>query len=320
MKKVAIFLAMLLSLSCYGCSASDEIAVPKKDITIEVLVTSQSTNFWDTVKQGVNDAQDELGVNIIFEAPPTEADLDVQLDLLKGAIDKGVDAIIISPLDADALNDTLADATSKGIPVLTIDNTVTYSGIKSAIGTQNETGGGLAAQKLAELMNQSGEVAVLRHSNAAVATKRCSGFTEELKNHSGMKLDNIIEVNGDMDSVPSLVEEFLKTNPNVKGFFCTNQGSTIRICDTLKSLNRDDIYVIGFDASDKEVEHIQNGTLTGTMVQNPYLMGYLGVRNAYKVIEGENIDSIIDTGITYVDSSNLDDEDIQILVYPNGKE
>jgi ribose transport system substrate-binding protein len=56
------------------------------------------------------------------------------------------------------------------------------------------------------------------------------------------------------------------------------------------------------------------------MVQNPYLMGYLGVRNAYKLINGDSIDSFIDTGINYVDASTLNDPDVEILLYPMGKD
>jgi ribose transport system substrate-binding protein len=74
--------------------------------------------------------------------------------------------------------------------------------------------------------------------------------------------------------------------------------------------------VIGFDSSDEEVSYMNGKILDGMMVQNPYNMGYLGVRNLNKILDGETIDSKIDTGVTYVDLDNLEDEETQWLLYP----
>jgi ribose transport system substrate-binding protein len=320
MKKVSIFLAMLLALCCCGCDSSGtELQVESKDVTIEVLVTSNSI-FWDTVKLGVDDASQELGVNIVFEAPQSESDVDEQKQMLEDAINNGVDAIIISPLDANALNETLANATARGIPVLTIDNTSTYSGVKSAIGTQNENAGALAFENLAELMNKTGEIAIIKHSNSTVANDRVKGFQSKYSDYPDITVATTLEPNGDNDAIPDLVKQCLEENPNVKGFLTTSQSSTIALCKTIEELGRNDIMIVGFDAAEAEIGYLKDNILTGTMVQNPYLMGYLGIRNAYKVIEGESIDSIIDTGITYVNLLNMTEEDIEILLYPMGKE
>jgi ribose transport system substrate-binding protein len=76
------------------------------------------------------------------------------------------------------------------------------------------------------------------------------------------------------------------------------------------------VSVIGFDSSDEEVNYMNGKILDGMMVQNPYNMGYLGVRNLNKTLDGETIESKIDTGVTYVDLDNLNDEDTQWLLYP----
>lgn len=320
MKKIALFLTILLTLSSYGCSSNVDFTVPQKDVTIEVIVTSQSSKFWDTVKQGARDASEELGIKVVFDAPPTEADLDKQIECLENAIMNEVDAIIISPLDANALNNTLSNATARNIPILTIDNTVTYDGVKSAIGTKNDNAGAIAGQQLASLMNNKGKVAVVRHSNAVVAEKRCESFRKTIQGINGITLLDTINVEGNIDDVPNMITECIKQNSDITGIFATNQTSTVKICETLKQLGRNDIFVVGFDSSEIEIQYIEEGILRGTMVQNPYLMGYLGVRNAYKTINGESIDSFIDTGITYVDITNLNDADIQSIIYPMGKE
>ena len=81
----------------------------------------------------------------------------------------------------------------------------------------------------------------------------------------------------------------------------------------------DSVQVVGFDCPAEVIKYIDNGVLDGTMVQNPYNMGYLGVRYANKMLNGESITSLLDTGAVLVNKDNFSDDNIQLLVYPLGK-
>lgn len=321
-KKIAILLTLLLSLGSYGCSSDFELIVPQQDLTIEVIVKSQGVEFWDTVIKGAEDASKELGINVVCEATPTESDLNLQIEMLQNAINNEVDAIVVAPLDTTALNDTLQVATSKSIPIITIDSSVTYSEVKSSVGTQNETAGSMVARNLASILNENGNVLVVTNGddNIATAKQRKDGFVHEIEqSYPNIKVAGILNGQADKNIAKDLVLDFLQKNPNINGIYACNESVALGTCEAVLELNRSDISIIGFDSSDAEINYIKDGTLSGTMVQNPYLMGYLGVRNAYKVIKGENIDSNIDTGINYVDTLNITDADIEILLYPMGK-
>jgi ribose transport system substrate-binding protein len=89
------------------------------------------------------------------------------------------------------------------------------------------------------------------------------------------------------------------------------------VCDAISESGlQGQIAIVGWDSSDDEISYIENGVLNVTLVQNPYLFGYLGVRNATKSVEGEIIDEDINTGIKPVKSSNLQDNDVQVLLNP----
>jgi ribose transport system substrate-binding protein len=323
MKKTALFLALLLTLCSYGCSSSEDLVVEEKDITIEVIVKSEGVEFWETAVKGAEDASKELGIKVNCEATPTESDVDMQIELLQNAINDGVDAIVVGPLDTTALNDTLQVANSKNIPVITIDSSVTYSGVKSLVGTQNETAGAIAARNLATCLNDKGDVIVITHGDDTVITakERKDGFINEMQeSYPSISVLDWINGQADKETSKKLVEDYITAHPTVEGIYATNESVAVGACEAVLELGRDDISIIGFDSSDAEVNYIKDDVLKGTMVQNPYLMGYLGVRNAYKLINGDSIDSFIDTGINYVDASTLNDPDVEILLYPMGKD
>ena len=97
----------------------------------------------------------------------------------------------------------------------------------------------------------------------------------------------------------------------------TNETSTLGVCDALEERGlAGQIKVVGFDCSPTIAEYIDKGTVNASVVQNPYNMGYLGVRYAKKLINGENISTVLDTGATLVDSENLHDENIEFLINP----
>ncbi|MGN1411050.1 MAG: ABC transporter substrate-binding protein [Oscillospiraceae bacterium] len=322
MKKIALFLTILLSLSSYGCSSNLDFTVPKQDITVEVIVKSEGVEFWDVVIKGAEDAAEELGINVICEATPTEADIDKQIELLQNAINNNIDAIVFGPLDTN-LDDTLQVATSKSIPIITIDSAVNYSEVKSLVGTQNETAGAIGARQMASLLNEKGNVLIVAHGddNVSTAKQRKNGFINEInENHKDIKILDVLNGQANTETAKSLVLDYLQKNPDIKGIYACNESVALGVCEAIIELNRNDIKIIGFDSSEAEIKYLEDGVLSGMLVQNPYLFGYLGVRNAYKTINGESIDSFIDTGITYVDITNLNDADVQSILYPMGKE
>lgn len=104
--------------------------------------------------------------------------------------------------------------------------------------------------------------------------------------------------------------------------FATNTYTTIGMCKAVNQLEDsnpgtlDKLTVIGFNSDLQEVEYIKQGVLDGTVIQNPYNMGYISVRYAMKAINNEAINANINTGVTFISKDNLNDADIQLLLNP----
>jgi len=110
---------------------------------------------------------------------------------------------------------------------------------------------------------------------------------------------------------------------NLIAIFCSNQASVegvIAATTDGTDLDRDtgkykDLVVIGFDAGASLKAAIKSNYFTGAITQDPYMIGYLAVELAVKVLNGETVSEFVDTGCKFYDSTNMDDPDIAQLLY-----
>ena len=138
--------------------------------------------------------------------------------------------------------------------------------------------------------------------------------------------DLVVDVrycNSDADAAKELALEMISEHPDIQLIFTTNERSTLGVCEAveseeMKNLIGDDrvISVFGFNSNDSEINYLKSGTLTGTVVQNPYNMGYLGVYYGGQAAKGNSVAKTVDTGVTFVSNDNLNRDEIQLLLDP----
>lgn len=139
--------------------ATEEPSASDEKPYIAIISKGFQHQFWQTVLKGSQAAADELGVEITFDGPPSESDIQVQLDQLNAAIAKKPDAIALAALDTESVVSQLLDAKENGVPVIGFDSGVPDAPegtIVSTASTDNEAGGALAAEetfKIPEIMD-----------------------------------------------------------------------------------------------------------------------------------------------------------------------
>lgn len=322
LKKMGMILAFSVPLVLSGCG-DDKVVTNTSNGYVAVICKSSQHEFWKTMEQGAMDAGEELNLRVTFEAPSDESKLDDQIVLVEDAIRRKADAIVLAPLDTDKLNDVVDRAVDSGIPVITLDSDISSDKRAATIGTNNVSAGSIAARYEAQLMKEAGQVAIISHvEGAQTAIERMKGFVDEIEaNHKDIDIVGYSYTGGDAEVAYEVTKEYLAEYPKLKGIYATNEGSAVGAARAVKESGRaSQITMIGFDSSDEEIAYLEDGVIDGMMVQNPFNMGYLGVRNIYKVLNGKSIEKVVDTGATYVNRDNLYDEDIQWYLYPLGKD
>ncbi|WP_027092045.1 ABC transporter substrate-binding protein [Cohnella thermotolerans] len=302
--------------SASAASPSASSAAPDK-IYIPVISKGFQHQFWQAVKQGSEKAAKELGVEVTFEGPDTETQVDKQIEMLQAALDKKPQAIALAALDSKAVIPLLQKAQAAHIPVVGFDSGVDSDIPVSTAATDNLKAAALAADKMAELIGGKGEIALVVHDQTSrTGVDRRDGFKKEIEaKYPDIKIVDTQYGGGDHLKSTDLTKAIIQAHPNLKGIFGSNEGSAVGVVNAITELKRDDIVVIGYDSGKAQMDAIRSGKMAGAVTQDPIGIGYWAVKAAYMAYKGEAVDKTIDTGFHWYDKNNIDSDEIKPLLY-----
>jgi ribose transport system substrate-binding protein len=302
-----------------GVAPAEPAAKPARKIA--VIPKGTTHEFWKSVHAGANKAGKELGVEIIWKGPVREDDRDEQIKVVENFVASGVNAIVLAPLDDTALVPAATEASREGIPVVIIDSDIKWDGRASFVATDNYKGGELAAKRLGELLGGKGKVIVLRYQEGSASTaQREAGFIDTVsKTLPGIELVSSNQYGGaTTETAYKTSENLLVKFKQIDGVFCPNESTTFGMLRALQDGKRaGQVKFVGFDASEKLVEGLQNDQIHGLVLQNPFRMGELGVRAAVDKLDGKPVEPRIDTGASMVTHETMAAPEVKALLSPD---
>lgn len=325
MKKSAWLISLVMGTSLFLAACSDEENVqgsaesPSEDSDYIAIVSKGFQHqFWQSVKDGADAAAEEFDVEITFEGPESESQVDKQIEMLRAALDKNPDGIGFAALDSKAALPLLEEADGKDIPIIAFDSGVDSEIPLSTASTDNKAAAALAADKMAELIGEEGKVALVVHDQTSVTgVDRRDGFVEQMEaKYPDIEIVDIQYGGGDHLKSTDLAKAMMSAHPDLKGIFGSNEGSAIGVVNAVRELNKTgNLIVVGFDSGKAQIDAIKDGLMAGAVTQNPYGIGYETVKAAVAAIAGEELEEMIDTGFLWYDSENLEDDDVQSAIY-----
>jgi len=326
MRRVLILLVLLSAILPPGCTRPSTETGGNKKLTIAVIPKGTTHEFWKSIHAGCLKAAGELSaqgtqVDVIWKGPLREDDREQQIQVVEGFSSQGVNGIVLAPLDNRALVRPVEEAKRAGVPTVIIDSALASDAIVSFVATDNRKGGMLAADRMGELLGGKGKVLMLRYQEGSASTQdREDGFVEELKN----KYPNIQLISSDQyagatrDTAKRASENLLnRFADTIQGIFTPNESSTAGMLLALEDIGKaGKVIFVGFDTSERFTEAMRNKQLHGIVVQNPFNMGYLGVRTMVEQLQGKAVEKRIDTGVTMVTPDNMNAPETQTLLHP----
>ena len=327
MRRIVSLLIVLVVIATLSCNKpGGPAASGKKKLTIAVIPKGTTHEFWKSIHAGSNKAASELSaqgteVEVIWKGPLREDDREQQIQVVEGFTTQGVDGIVLAPLDNRALVRPVEDAKRAGVPTVIIDSALESNDIVSFVATDNRKGGMLAADRLGQLLNGKGKVLMLRYAEgSASTTDREEGFLGEIKQKfPGIELISSDQYAGaTRDTAKRASENLLnRFGDEVQGIFTPNESATAGMLLALQDIGKaGKVTFVGFDSSQVFIDAMRANQLHGIVVQNPFNMGYLGVRSIVDHLQAKPVEKRIDTGVTMVTRDNLDSAEIQTLIHP----
>jgi ribose transport system substrate-binding protein len=288
------------------------------DTYIPVISKGFQHQFWQAVKMGAEKAASELKVKITFEGPENESQVDKQLEMLQAALAKKPQALCFAALDSKAAIPLLKKAQASKIPVVGFDSGVDSDIPVTTAATDNVAAAGFAADKMAQLIGDEGEVAAVVHDQTSrTGIDRRDGFLKAMKEkHPKIKVVDVQYGGGDQLKSTDLAKAILQAHPSLKGIFGANEGSAIGVLNAVKELRKQGkVVVIGYDAGKQQKDAVRSGLMAGAVSQDPVGIGYKCVDAAVKAIKGEPVPKNIDTGFKWYDKTNVDSAEMKPLLY-----
>ena len=272
--------------------------------------------FWQAVKQGAEQAAKDFDVTVTFEGPDGEGAVDRQLDMISTALSKHPAALGIAAIDSQATVPLLQQFKDAGIPVIAFDSGVASDIPITSASTDNLASAALAADKMAELIGGEGEIAIVSFDQTSqTGIERRDGLVTQIKaKYPKITIVDIEYGGGDHLQSAEITKAILQAHPNLKGIFGTNEGAAIGVAIGKKEA-KSNIVVVGYDSGADQIAAIKDGTIAGSITQNPVGIGYETVKAAVAAIKGEKVPAHIDTGFYWYDKTNLDDPKIKPDLY-----
>jgi ribose transport system substrate-binding protein len=294
--------------------------------TIPIIVKDTTSFYWQIVLAGARKAGKDLGVNVPELGAQSESDINGQISILENAVSGKPAAVVISPTEFKALGKPVDEA-AKHVPIIGIDSSADSKAFTSFLTTDNVQGGRIAADGLAEAITAKygkaeGDVALITSlPGVGSLDARAKGFKEELAaKYPGLKLVADKVADGQATTGLNIMTDLITANPNLRGVFASNlimaQGAGQAIAENKKA---DTIKLIGFDSDDKLIKFLTDGTIYALVVQDPYRMGYDGIKTALAASKHEKIDSFVDTGANLITKANMGGEKLNALLNPKVK-
>ena len=325
MKKFAIVLSMLLLVSVFfgGCSSTPagqdsqtqdnqtESQTSEKDsddtLTIGFSNWSRSFEFYVDMEVGMQEKADELGVELIIQ--DANGDLNEQTTQLEDFISRGVDGIIICPIDSEAAGAEVEMVNDANIPLATADIECTGGGeVVTHIASNNYLGGQLAARFIGDQLGGKGTVAVIDNPTITPLIDRENGFLETIeKEYPDIEVVAVQSGESTREKGMEVAENILEKYPDLGGIFGTNDMMALGALQAVEAQNKDTI-IVGFDASEEALTAIQNDSpMKASIAQQPKELGAQVLELLVKHINGEEVESKVEVEVIAVSSENVEE-------------
>jgi ribose transport system substrate-binding protein len=315
---VVIWSALFLVFSLSACTESVNLTAPDQQSTIALILQMGQGDYWNTVKMGAEAAAKEFDVNLIVSASKDEQDVRGQIDLMNQALDQGkAEALVLAAGESKEMSAEIERQGFLHTPIITIDSEIDSPRVKSFIGGDQIEAGKIAGERIITLTREQSRIAIIGYQDVGNTKLREQGLLNVIKQHPEVKVVAQKYGVSTTDHASQLTSGIIANDGPIDGIVALDEISSVGVAAEIKRLGMaGKVKIIGFDSNVEELEYLQDGVIQATVIQNPFTIGYLGVKNAVQALNNKKIPSRVDTGTKIIDLENMFWIENQKLLFP----
>ncbi|WP_105619257.1 sugar ABC transporter substrate-binding protein [Vallitalea okinawensis] len=303
---MAIMLALVLVVGAFtGCTEADDGV-----IDIGVSIANFDDTFLMYMKDGMDAYAKELGAEVRVEYVDAKEDMAKQMDQVENFIVQGMDAIVIVPVDTSATEPMTELAVEENVPMVYVNrNPGNLPDGIYYVGSEEIVAGQLQMEFLAEQLGGEGDIAILMGKlDNEGALKRTEGVEEIAAGYDGINIVDKQTGNWQRAEGMTVTEDWLnRFGEEIKAIASNNDDMALGAIQALKDAGREDVMVIGVDATPDGLAALEAGDLSATVFQDASGQGAGAIETAYKTAQGETVDQEVWIPFQLVTPENLSD-------------
>jgi ABC-type sugar transport system substrate-binding protein len=279
-------------------------------VRMGVVLKALDNPFFVAMYEGVKAEAKRRGVRTSVRAAASSSDPAGQAAQARALVNSKQDCYMVNPISATNLIAALRGAKR---PIINVDSPVDPGAAKRAgvrvrtfIGTNDFAAGGLAGAKMTSLLNGRGTVALLGgYADSVNSKRRLSGFERGIR-RSQLKVVARVTANYRRDTAELAAERLLHARPHLSGFFAVNDLMALGVASAVRAAgNTGEIEIIGVDGIAEALDAIDDGSISATVSQYPYVMGRMAVEACVAAAHGARLPGRVDSPVAVVTASNV---------------
>jgi ribose transport system substrate-binding protein len=304
-KGIAVTLSLLiLTASLAGCSSSKTATSSKE---VDMIISTFNNPFFVSVKNGAQYEAKKLGYTLVVQN--ANNDNQTELNLAQTDIMKKPAALILDPVDSNAIVTAINQANKANIPVYAFDRAPAGGKILTFVGYDAITAGKTAADALAKGINEKGKVVEIQGiMGTNVAQDRSKGFEEELAKYPNIQIVAKQPANFDRSQALNVMTNVLQAHPDIVGVYAANDEMAMGVLSALKarSLNQK-VVLVGNDGIKDVLDAITAGDIYATNAESPFNEGVKVADIANDILNKKSVPAETTLEGQLVDKTNITD-------------
>ncbi|SAL47139.1 sugar-binding protein [Caballeronia humi] len=307
-----IVLGAVTAAVLFGLAVAPHAQAADKKV-FAVVPKALGVPFYADAEKGCKEEAAKIGAECLFTGPAQLDDAE-QGRIVRDLITKKVAGIAIAPNNPDSISGVISAAMAKNIPVVTFDSDAPKTKRVAFIGTNNEAGGESGGEAFAKALPKGGNYAVITGGlSAANLNDRIKGFKSKLGPNFKEVSGSPFPCNDDSSTAIQLIQDILAKNPNIDGIFFAGgwpmfapEAYMRALKNKAADLKGGKFVIVSFDTLPTQIKLLKDGYATTLIGQRPTKMGSESVDQLNKILKGEKVPPVTDTGVDIVNSSNVD--------------
>lgn len=308
---------LVFFLAVYAVRGVNDQEETKKKVIFIPKTLDKTNGFWTSLIEGAKLGAEEFNLELEVVGGISEEDVEDQIQYIKDSIDKKPDVLVVAPCSYSETADALKEAVESGVQLILIDSVIECDISAAIVATDNYAAGKELGTFAKSLLEEKEEIGIIAHvKGASTAIEREAGMRKGLGDREDM-IKEVVFCGSSYEKAYVQAKKMIEENPKLGMIMGTNEYASVGAARAVKDLGMSGkIKVVGFDNSIEEIQLLEAGVFQGIVIQKPFNMGYLGMKQANDVLEGKKVEKNTDSGCKLITRENLYEEENQKLLYP----